>query len=1092
MRTVGEVTAPDFRHGGFCVLRTPLLAMDELSRWSAELSAPRTSRDDAEGLERAVLEDRARLAARLREQLGRASVREALFVASPSLDEAISAWLVDERSPRAGNVLSILVRYFCRLTSRATPFGLFSTCAVASIVPGRALRLALGPEVVRHTRLDMAYVSALAEALEREPVIRKQLRFAPNTSLYRQGGQLRYIEARSDPITQERVNTLVGIVANDAIETVLAGASSGTTIESAAAALARARPGLSPAEAEAFVESLIQNGVLVSELLPAVTGASPLDDLITSLERLTTPGVSLEVLRAVRAALEELDVAGIGLDPERYGRVADVLMQLQVPVNPARLFHVDLYRPSTSAGVGEGLLAELSASAALLARIDGGEANEPLERFRERFVERYERQAVPLVEALDAEVGIGFPIDEQPGNPAPLIDGLDFGGSGQPAEKTFTRRDTHRLRRVLEILGRQGAEWQLDDDDLAALSRESRPLPDAFVLVGTLVAASPAALERGEGSLLVRGVAGPSGARLFGRFCHGDPTLRERVGEHLAAEEAARPDCIFAEIAHLPEGRAGNVLCRPALRAYEIPYLARAGVDAEHTLAITDLWVSVEGERIVLRSQSRGVEVVPRLTSAHAVGPQSLPIYRFLYALQNQGVESNLGWSWGNLSTAPRLPRVTRGRMVLAPAQWTLRASELTALIGSADAERFLAAQDLREKTGLPRWVTAGDGDQQLAIDLDNILSLDVLAQLARERPELTLKELYPSPEELCVAGDGGRYVHELAVPFVRVAKPASPVAKSRSARRLSLVRDASAAVTRRFAPGSEWLTLKCYAGPCSSDEILRSIVSPLLAELGHDAEVTRWFFVRYADPVWHLRLRFQGPRSRLLSELLPKLHDRFAPALLDGRVARLQLDTYARELERYGGPEAMPLVEELFYRDSEAVLAIVDMLEGDDGEPARWLLALRGLHDLMLDFGLDVEEQLALVSRLRKAYAAEHRLDARLEKQLSARFRSERQNIERVLSASADSEHPLALGIDVLAKRGRETAPIVARLRKLEAGGKLDVPNVEILSSLLHMHVNRLLPSQQRTQELVLYDLLTRHYRSEIARAFPRARRSG
>ena len=67
-------------------------------------------------------------------------------------------------------------------------------------------------------------------------------------------------------------------------------------------------------------------------------------------------------------------------------------------------------------------------------------------------------------------------------------------------------------------------------------------------------------------SILIHSVTGPSGANLLGRFCHADPELHRRVEEHLRAEEAHRPDAIFAEVVHLPEGRIGNVLCRPVLR----------------------------------------------------------------------------------------------------------------------------------------------------------------------------------------------------------------------------------------------------------------------------------------------------------------------------------------------------------------------------------------------------------------------------------------------------------------------------------------------------------------------------------------------
>src|SRR5262249_53171636 len=147
----------------------------------------------------------------------------------------------------------------------------------------------------------------------------------------------------------------------------------------------------------------------------------------------------------------------------------------------------------------------------------------------------------------------------------------------------------------------------------------------------------------GDFQVVLDGVSGPSGARLLGRFCHADRQLHELVAQHVRAEEALQPDAVFAEIVHLPEGRLGNILARPILRAYEIPYLGRASVPAPRQIPVTDLRVSVVGEQIRLRSARLDRRVIPRLTSAHNFG-RSQGIYRFLCALQAQGTAGDLAW----------------------------------------------------------------------------------------------------------------------------------------------------------------------------------------------------------------------------------------------------------------------------------------------------------------------------------------------------------------------------------------------------------------------------------------------------------------
>src|SRR5438034_6488757 len=83
---------------GFFVLRTPLLPFDELLAWSDALEAPAVTSDQT------LATDRANLRARLAAIVARAEVREAIFVASPSLDEALDRWMRDPDSDRGQRV----------------------------------------------------------------------------------------------------------------------------------------------------------------------------------------------------------------------------------------------------------------------------------------------------------------------------------------------------------------------------------------------------------------------------------------------------------------------------------------------------------------------------------------------------------------------------------------------------------------------------------------------------------------------------------------------------------------------------------------------------------------------------------------------------------------------------------------------------------------------------------------------------------------------------------------------------------------------------------------------------------------------------
>jgi lantibiotic biosynthesis protein len=579
---------PDVVAPGFFVLRTPLLPFDEFAAWSAGLEAPAVSQDAA-ALKKALAADRERLRGRLRTLVLRPEVLDALFVASPSLSESLKAWQQEPQSERSRDVERALVRYFERMTTRPTPFGLFAGCSVGQI--GRETRLVLEARRTygRHTRLDMHYLCGLAEALKTAPELRFALEVRPNSSLYRAAGRWRYVEARIDPKTRERSYHLVSVEGTDYLDATLARARDGALPGKLAAALADEE--ISYAEAEEYIGALIESQVLVPELEPAMTGPEPIAELIGRLRAHPQTLSHAERLAQTQAALADLDAAGVGLAPQRYREAARLLDGLPFEVELPRLFQVDMVKPAPEAVLGARVVAELARGVALLRRISPVREDDDLRRFLDAFAGRYEGREVPLTEALDEENGIGFgPTGEAANEASPLLEGLDFLEEATPA--AWGPREAFLLGRIQEAVRRRQTAIELDERDVAALEASGPPpLPDAFAVHATLAAASQDEFARGRFRIYLQGCAGPSGANLLGRFCHGDAALQAQVERHLRAEEALRPDAVFAEIVHLPQGRLGNVILRPLLRDHEIPYIGRSQAPRERQIPVTDLLV---------------------------------------------------------------------------------------------------------------------------------------------------------------------------------------------------------------------------------------------------------------------------------------------------------------------------------------------------------------------------------------------------------------------------------------------------------------------------------------------------------------------
>jgi thiopeptide-type bacteriocin biosynthesis protein len=1067
-----------FSVDGFFALRTPLLPFTDYLHWASGLAAPAAGENDAE-LAAAIEADSQRLRAALRQIVDRPEVREAVYLASPSLEASLEHWQREPESERGRETEHVLVRYFQRMTHRGTPFGLFASHAVGRFDVGTQLDLA-SATLSRRTRFDRQYLGRVVAHFSRDRALRATQVFVVNCSLYQAAGRLRYTEFTTNESGQ-REYRLVAVADSPHLRATLERARSGATLATLAERLAEAE-GVELDEAEAFIHELIDNQILVSDLETAVTGPDSTHVLAAQFENCATTAETGRHLAAALAELGEIDGAGPGIPPARYRELGAALESLPVAPELSKLLQVDLFRQAPDATLGTAVAQEIERCTAVLQRLTPRPKWDPLAAFKEAFQRRYEQRWIPLLEALDPETGIGFPAEaEQTGTDAPLLKDFFTGARNVAETIEWDARDMHRFRRVRELATRGECEWVLSDEDLDALGEApgaSATLPDSIGAFATLAGRSAQAIAAGEFRMYLRHCYGPSGARLLSRFCHGDARLQEQVEAHLRAEEAYRPDALFAEIVFLSQPRIGNVLARPVLRGHEIVFLGKSGAAREQQIALSDLLVSVVDDRVVLYSPAHAREIIPRLTSA-ALYTGVLGLYEFLGLLQVQQTTGPMRWSWGSMTGERFLPRVSHGRTVLARAQWRADADELKPCLEAKGMERFRRLRRWRRERELPRFCLLLDDDNEMLVDFDNVLSVDAFVELVRRRKTFVLTENFPNDDELVVQDGPHRYTHELVIPMLRVRAESAP-----AHRPLAPPPD-TAGIAPVLAPGSEWLYLKLYGGQGSADLVLTEGVAPAVVELKARGVIDGWFFIRYSDPDPHLRVRLHGDPARLCAEALPEMHRHLDPMMRSGRLWRIELGTYQREIARYGGPQNMVHSERLFECDSRAVVAIVPHGLGDESASLRWQLVLAGVDRWLRDFGFDLTARHAFACRARDGYAQEMQGDGKARQAwFSGRFRRERAEIEVLINPDLVPLAPvLREGLDVLEQRSRDVAPLLIEVRALHARGALSVSLEELAHSLIHMFVNRMQRSAQRTQEFVIYEFLVRLYASELAR---------
>ncbi len=1011
----------------------------------------------------------------LREALADAAFREALYLASPVLHEECDKWqrgeLPDAR--RQSRLLGTLARYYTRQRSRCTPFGLFAGCSVVAWAPGAShLRLATSQHR-RHTRLDMHYLCALAQELARHPALQPRLRYFPNSSLYASGPALRYVEQHYQQ--GECVHQLSAIDASAPVLAVLAGAAGGATGPALAAALLAPKPGQEPArtadedalaEATAFVEELVQAQVLVSELAPTVTGAAYFAHLQAVLDRLLAGLPDDAAVQALGRVLADVQQQLRALDEQpganpsaAYEHIAAMLATLGVPVEPGKLFQTDAVHglaPSVPATLDAAGQATLHEALAVLACLAPAPHNPRLAAFIRRFQARYEDREVPLLEALDAESGLAYAAETENCYSA-LVHDLVLPSEALAAPAPRQDAAQRYLSQRLRAAARSGAYCL----DLSLAELHAQGLQPSAVPLAPSIGVLFRAID--EERLLLEGADGSSAVNLLGRFAHAAPGIDQLIREVTQAEQAHNPAVAFAEICHLPASRIGNLLQRPHFRDLEIPYLAQSTLPAAGQVPVQALRLAVRHGQLELRHAPTGQRIIPRLSTAHNFGgAQALPVYQFLCDLQTQGLQAELGFSWQGVAQADKfLPRLTCGRTVLAAANWQLAAADLHALLAATPAEIMPCLAAFRAQWQLPRFFTLADGDNELFVDADNELLVRVWLDTIRQRPSVLLKEFLFEPTATPVRDEAGQpYLPQFIALLVRqapsyAAVPAAPTSPA-------------PAVVRSFTLGSEWLYYKLYCGPLVAERLLRDAIGPLATTLRARGLIDNWFFVRYADPNPHLRVRWHLTGTGRVGEVIQHVQVQLAPFSGDQAVWKIQTDTYYRELERYG-PRTIGCAEALFCYQSQAFLDHLAQAPADVPDDT-WAWGLRAVEELLTAFSCSLAQKLALAQAWKTSFAQEFGLTKDLKRQLDAKYRLMRPAVDLAL-ALGGGPPPAAL------------VAIAHCLRAAEQQGRLEVPLTELLGSYVHMLLNRVLPTEARLHELVLYDFLFRHYQARWAR---------
>lgn len=988
------------------------------------------------------------------------NVREAIYLASASLYYEIRKWesgLLKTKKEEEKLFIS-LYKYMTRMSSRATPFGLFAGCS--SIKWGKEGTVTFQKDIslIRRSQLSFELVCSIARKIYEIPEVKKNIQYYSNTSIQNYNQKIRFIEYFYN--SRSRLYKLSEAEKHDLIGEILLLAKDGILYQELVEVITATYSELDNNEIESFVVELIDSKILLSVFEPNITGTEYFDRIIAivdGLQHIPLVYNTKNQLTEIKQTLQKLDL-GQNNDIVEYEDLLEKIKKIPKQYSTNNIFKVDVFKTcSNEAAISISTQELLSETIEFLNTIPlphGTNIN--LHNFIMEFYNRYEEQEIPLLEALDPESGIGYPVKGTSNVLSPK------GSDNDP--KTSIKWDTfHQFIHKLMTLSIENKQSCIDLNaiDIAKYKKEKFNPENIYTIMYSVLSDSYQTEY-----LHIKSITNRPLTKLVGRFTGGSDQLKGTV-EKIINLTADSNDIVEAEIIYLPNDSLGNVICHPRLYEYEIPFLLHSEAKENEKIALSDLMISIDIKRneINIRSKLLNKIIRPRLSNAHNFTKHGMPVYRFLCELECRD-DISFNFHWGHLTNIYKyFPRIAYKNVVLSRAAWRFDKDDLNKIFeGDLTTESI---NKWRKQYNLPDNILFLEGDHEMLINFNRELAVKTFISLIKKKKTVEICEfLYDNAKCEIKDDENNSYVNELISTYYN-----KNIIKKKSTYKPLLLGNEAKSVRRNYTPGTEWVYYKIYCGEKTADTVLLSIY-PVIRELIGNRLIDKWFFIRYTDPDFHVRLRLHCTNGCEPYQVMKTINNCLNDLLLNKCIWNITLDTYKREIERYGS-QFIEQCENLFYLDSECVMNLIHDVKDNTNVFFKTIFSISTISYYLENFGLNDDQ---IYSFLRH-YNSNSNISKDTKVKMGHEFRKQRKYLEQVFAKGIKT--------DKYRKRGdliyRQDAYLIDKIiDKNRSNMDMTYPQ---LNSLIHMSINRVFETNRRKNENIAYYYYERLKTSETAR---------
>ena len=817
-------------------------------------------------------------------------IEKAIFIASPSLYYAIKNHSEDEKK-----IINGFIKYYIRMCTRATPYGLFS---YSSIINNTNLKSEYHAEI----RIDDEWLACVIKKLIRNDDVFNHLSVKVNNSIFVQNERIKiyynspYSDNNNGHIMIKKTN-LIDLIYNYCKDEFVQISELYSNI------IKISDSSISAYKIYSFIRSLVYKGFLISNLELNLSGDDRLKQIIKVLDSFDFPNLYTYKLKKISAYIKRVNKGDFDENIDYLKAVYDEMKTIE---SDAHFFDCVLIKNNEKAQINIEKYSYVPELLTYLNNISTNSNRYCFRNYANHFLEKYGRnREIPLLKMIDS-TGLGIPeADIRAENNLGIIGAEYLQKVNKAIENAlYSNELTIRLE-----------EFDIEKKDTLSPLSYCNSIELFFeegfngdtILDNSNVYFGPQIGSLAQGNTIGR----------FLSSCNESTKIKYKDKLKQNFLEYKKKGIEFVELYYrTSNAETFNLVSQEPIT----DRICCVGVNSDRkNLNLDDIVVGINrDERLYFKDVKSGNII--RFITISNLNPHVMPsLYSFL--IENSYFENVIDILIQILNVVKShsiQPRVLFHNIVISPVRIIFKKSDFN--------NEDVTCESLKKKIRKyinARYLYLVYSDNRLLIDTENDYCLNLVVREINNNKNVILSEIESFLDESLKNGNANIKMGELVITY-------KSIHDNDVFEKSHLIKES--AKKRIFNISDEWITINVYCDQRIQQYLLVNHIAPLVQHLNIEHIINKFFYIRYQDSEHHIRLRFNIDLSDISNYY--KVIKLLANDLNNSElVNKMTINEYVRETERYGGDNVIDDYERWFMNNSIISLSILKDNYGSDEE---------------------------------------------------------------------------------------------------------------------------------------------------------------